>query len=92
MKNIIYSLLLTCILLSIPYIAMQWTREVNWKLIDFIVAGVLIFSFLTGISLLIKSIKDKKRLVFYIIALILIFVMIWVELAVGIFNSPIAGN
>jgi len=71
---------------------MQFTNEVNWTFMDFIVAGLLIFSLVTGISLLIKSIKNKKRLIFYMLALILIFMMLWVELAVGIFNSPIAGS
>lgn len=91
-KRMIVALISTLGVLCIPLIAMQFTNEVNWTFIDFIVAGILMFSFITGISLLIKSIKNKKRLIFYIIALILIFIMLWVELAVGIFNSPLAGS
>lgn len=71
---------------------MQFTNEVQWNLFDFIVAGVLLFSFGLGISALINSVKDKKRLMLYLIAFFIVFILLWLELAVGIFNSPIAGS
>ncbi len=91
-KHIKYILIIIVLLLSIPLIAMQFTSDVQWNIMDVIVAGVLLFGFGMGISALINSVKDKKRLVLYLIAFLLVFILLWIELAVGIFNSPIAGS
>ncbi|MCA0931429.1 hypothetical protein LCM02_03120 [Lutimonas saemankumensis] len=79
-------------LLLIPFIAMQFTEEVNWSLFDFIIAGLL----LVGTGLLIEFVSRKvsgaitRKLV--IAGIVVLFVLVWVEMAVGIFGSPIAGN
>ena len=89
-----YSLLLiiTSGLLLIPLIAMQFTTEVNWQLNDFLIAGALII----GTGLLIHFVKDNiknanKRSLF-ILAIIILVALLWAEMAVGIFGSPIAGS
>ena len=35
--------------------------------------------------------KDQKR-TWLLYILVLVFLLVWAELAVGIFNSPVAGN
>ena len=78
-------LLIVVILLLIPLIAMQFTSEVNWKLFDFLFAGVLLFG--TGLILIFgkRKIKNiKYRNLFYIVIMI-VFLLIYSELAVGIF-------
>jgi hypothetical protein len=78
-------LLIVVILLLIPLIAMQFTSEVNWKLFDFLFAGVLLFG--TGLILIFgkRKIKNiKYRYLFYIVIMI-VFLLIYSELAVGIF-------
>ncbi|WP_338875336.1 hypothetical protein WBJ53_06910 [Spirosoma sp. SC4-14] len=85
-------LLAVVILLSIPFIAMQFTNEVNWSLFDFVVAGTL----LLGTGLMCEFVLRKVRKLEYRIALLgailLALFLIWAELAVGIFGSPIAGS
>jgi hypothetical protein len=79
-------LLIVVILLLIPLIAMQFTSEVNWKLFDFIFAGVLLFG--TGLILIFgkRKIKNiKYRYLFYIVIMI-VFLLIYSELAVGVFD------
>ena len=79
-------LLIVVILLLIPLIAMQFTSEVNWKLFDFIFAGVLLFG--TGLILIFGKIKIKNikyRYLFYIVIMI-VFLLIYSELAVGVFD------
>jgi|TARA_B110000263_G_scaffold231709_1_gene227198 hypothetical protein len=64
---------------------MQFTSEVNWKLFDFLFAGVLLFG--TGLILIFgkRKIKNiKYRNLFYIVIMI-VFLLIYSELAVGIF-------
>ncbi|MDN3588913.1 hypothetical protein QWY86_19705 [Pedobacter aquatilis] len=82
----------TAIILSIPLIAMQFTNEVNWSLFDFVVAAVLLLCTGFAIELVIRKVKTTTtRAVLFFIILLVLF-LVWAELAVGIFGSPIAGS
>jgi len=97
-ENIIRVALVTIGILLIPFI-LQITigtgvdgQGFNWKLGDFIVMGFLIF--MMGLVILFVAEKFKKpyhRLI-AIFIVILIFLLIWAELAVGIFGTPFAGS
>ena len=91
-KRLLFILLSVAFLLLIPFIAMQFTDEVNWTPFDFIVAGVLLFG--TGLifDLVIRKIKNIKYRIVISVAVLIILLLIWVELAVGIFGSPISGS
>ncbi len=83
------------LLLSIPLIAMQLTDEVNWSFFDFIIMGALLT--ITGlmIGIVLKKVKYYKyREVFIVIIVIIVmmFLLIWAELAVGLFGTPFAGD
>jgi bacteriorhodopsin len=80
------------VLLLIPLIAMQFTAEVNWTLSDFVIAGILLLG--TGLlcELTVQKVR-KKDYRFGIIAMILVLlILVWAELAVGIFGTPFAGS
>ena len=79
-------------LLLIPLIAMQFTTEVNWNITDFIIAGLLLFSVLLLIDFTKRKLQDSKYKALIIIAIVVIFLLIWTELAVGILGTPLAGN
>ncbi len=79
-------------ILMVPLIAMQFTNEVNWNLFDFIIAGGLLLGTCFLGEYLFRKIKNTKYRTAVIILLIAAFILIWVEMAVGIFGSPIAGN
>lgn len=78
-------------LLLIPLIAMQFTPEVDWNYTDFIVFGVLLLGVGLLAELILRTIKNQKNRIILIAFLILAFLLLWAELAVGIFGSPIAG-
>lgn len=80
-----------CILL-IPFLAMQLTDEVQWDVLDFVVGAVILFLAGGLILFLSKSIASKRKRVFLLIAIILVTILVWAELAVGVFGSPIAGS
>jgi hypothetical protein len=92
MKSIRLKLIIlgSVILLLIPFIAMQFTNEVNWSLGDFVVAGILLF----GTGLLCELVFRRVNNINYRIAICLIllafFLLIWAELAVGIFVTLFA--
>lgn len=72
--------------------AMQFTDEVNWDLADFVVAGILLLS--TGLTgeFILKNVAQIKYRIAILTALFFVLIIIWVELAVGIFGSPFSGH
>ncbi|RAJ13427.1 hypothetical protein [Olleya aquimaris] len=91
-KTILYLIITVIAVLSIPLIAMQFTNDVNWSVFDFVIAGILLFSLGLITTYLVKTIKNPKIKIGIIVVLIILFLLIWAELAVGIFNSPFAGS
>jgi len=80
------------VLLFIPLIAMQFSKEVNWNFLDFVVMGALLLA--TGLlcELVLRKVKTTKNRMLLCGAALFIFLLIWVELAVGIFGTPFAGH
>lgn len=79
-------------LLLIPLIAMQFTDEVDWTPLDFVVMGILLTG--TGLicELVLRKVKQTKYRVIICLGVLLVFLLIWAELAVGIFDSPLSGS
>jgi len=79
-------------LLCIPWIAMQFSSEVNWSLFDFIVAFVLLYGLGLAIIAVFKRTQEGIGRMLGVVAILLFFMLIWAELAVGIFGTPFAGS
>lgn len=80
------------ILLLIPLIAMQFTNEVDWDIFDFFVMGILLSG--TGLlfELVLRRIEGKINSLILCAAILFLLFLVWAELAVGIFGSPLAGS
>ena len=87
-RRIFYPLLL----LLIPLIGMAFTDEINWSLFDFIIMGSLLILLSIGINFASNRAKNLKNRVLFIGILVIIFMLIWAELAVGLFETPFAGS
>ena len=85
---------IAALLLVIPFIfiGMQFTKEINWSGFDFLIAGILLFGTAFCIDMVLKMEKKNARRMFYIVIILLALFLIWAELAVGIFGSPVAGT
>lgn len=84
--------LVTAAILLVPFIAMQFTAEVNWTAFDFVVAGVLLAG--TGLAYVLSTMKmssSRSRLAIGA-ALAVALLLVWAELAVGIIGTPFAGS
>lgn len=83
-KRIIRIAFITVFILLIPFMAMQFTDEVDWKLFDFVVAGILIF----GAGITFELVSAKMNNTFYraaaALTVLTALILIWVNLAVGI--------
>lgn len=91
-REILLLIFATALLLMIPLLAMQFSPEVDWTPGDFIVMGGLLFSI--GLSYLLVTRLWVPRLAKHTIyrvglgfALATGFLLIWVNLAVGIVGS-----
>ncbi|MEQ8361881.1 MAG: hypothetical protein RIF39_03120 [Cyclobacteriaceae bacterium] len=78
--------IIVAVILLIPLIAMQLTNEVNWSLMDFIVAGTLLLA--TGLMCewVIRKVSSISYRIMICLAILVLLFLIWAELAVGIFT------
>ena len=92
-RSVFWVALITLFILSIPLVAMQFTDQVKWTLLDFIIMGSLIFSAGFSYILLTRSSSNVIYRVAFAIAIGSTFLVIWVNLAVGLIGSgPNAAN
>lgn len=80
------------VILAIPLIAMQFTSEVNWDLTDFIAAGIILFGAVIVTEVFLRIFKKQHHRKLIVAAILVITLLLWAELAVGIFGSPLAGS
>lgn len=76
----------TGVLLLIPLIAMQFTDDVYWTLSDFIIAAILLISAALIAKYAQKKIANSKSRYCVYVLLLIAFLLLWAELAVGIFD------
>ena len=85
-------LFITTGILLIPLVAMQFTNEVDWDTIDFVVAGVLLFTTGCILNFVWGKFRNSRYRLLYGALVLLIFILVWAELAVGIFGTRFAGS
>ncbi|HZF63877.1 MAG TPA: hypothetical protein VEZ55_05320 [Chitinophagaceae bacterium] len=91
-KRLVGIVLSVMLLLLVPLVAMQFTDEVNWSLFDFLIGGFLLLG--TGLlcELVIRKVKKTSHRIAICVAILAALIIIWAELAVGIFGTPFAGS
>lgn len=85
-KSILVVAVTTGVLLLVPAVAMQFTREVNWGLADFLVAGGLLFG--AGMTYVVTARPARRpgQRAALAAAVLLGLAVVWAELAVGLFR------
>ncbi|MEJ1221226.1 hypothetical protein [Sediminicola sp. 1XM1-17] len=91
-KRVNLYLITVASILLIPLLAMQFTEQVDWTLSDFIVAGALLLGTSFLIEIVLRKVTSKKYRIALCAVLLLGLLLIWAELAVGVFHSPLAGQ
>jgi len=94
MKNTRLLIILSAvaILLLIPFVAMQFTQEVDWGVADFVIMGFLLLGTGLGCEWVLRKVPGVQYRLFICAGILLIFFLIWAELAVGILGTPFAGS
>lgn len=86
-KRLTIWIVLIALLLLIPFLAMQFTEEVNWKLFDFVIMGAALFALAFTYELLVKRAKQTLFKIALGTALLAAFLLFWVNSAIGIIGS-----
>ena len=64
----------------------------DWSFLDFFIMSFLIFACLFSMRIAYNKFDQHKKRPLWIILIFILFLMLWAEMAFGIFNSPIAGD
>lgn len=86
-KSVLLVACATAALLLVPLVAMQSTEEVNWTLLDFAVAGCLLFGSGLAYGLIARSTTRIAGRAAACVAVAAALMLVWVNLAVGIIGS-----
>ena len=82
---------ITVAVLLVVFLASLLSDQVTWSIYDFLIGGGLIFVFATIEVILWNKLKSLHRL-FVVLFVLLVFLILWAEMAVGLFDSPLAGS
>ncbi|MGE0638437.1 MAG: hypothetical protein AB7G44_03780 [Bacteroidia bacterium] len=90
--RLIIMLATATLLLSVPFIAMQFSTGVNWSTADFVIMGLLLFATVCLCEFVLRKVKSLKYRLLVCSAILVALIFIWAELAVGLIGSPFAGS
>jgi hypothetical protein len=91
-KRLLYFLITVCVLLLIPLVSMQFTSEVDWSRSDFVVMGVLLVGTAIFLEVVLRTVSKRDIRIALIALILILYFLIWAELAVGIFGTRFAGS
>ncbi|WP_449388493.1 hypothetical protein [Chryseobacterium lineare] len=80
------------LLLATAFFANLLMKDWNWSIFDFIVATVILFGTAFFVNLVALSNKAFITKVLISLVILMIVCLVWIELAVGIFGSFLAGS
>jgi hypothetical protein len=66
--------------------------ELDWSLFDFLIMASLILSLSVLINLIIFYLSSSRLKLLLVFLLLILFLLIWAELAVGVFGTAFAGS
>lgn len=73
--------------LLLPWVAMQFTSEVNWDSMDFVVFGLMLLAVCGAYEIATRLTAKRAYRLAAGIVLLGAFLLIWVQLAVGIIGE-----
>jgi hypothetical protein len=86
-KRLLGIVVAIAILLLIPLLT-----GAAWSRFDFVAAGVLLLGTGLAIEVILRLVTKFEYRVAFCVAVLIVLALVWIELAVGLFGSPIAGS
>ena len=91
-KRLFWFLITVFILLLIPLVSMLFSTEADWSLMDFVVMGALLLGTVLFLEVVLRNVSKRDIRIALIALILVLFFLIWAELAVGIFGTPFGGS
>lgn len=85
-------LCIVLLLLAAPWVAMQFTTEVQWTRSDFGIAALLLGGTGLLVEVVLRTVRHRRGRIAVVLVLLALLALVWVELAVGLFGTPWAGS
>jgi len=79
-------------LLLVPFVASLFTDEVQWSGLDYLIMGVMLLAVGSGIQWVLQKFQSRRNRLIGVGLVVLLFLLVWAELAVGVFGTPFAGS
>ena len=73
------------IILIIPLVGTILSDQIDWGILDFLVMGIILLIVGIALSAVLQKVKSSRKRLVYNFVILLIFFLLWAELAVGIF-------
>ncbi len=91
-RNLVELYMAPALVLCIPLVGNLISSEINWSGYDFLIAGVILWSTAGLIHLILSRVAKFPLRIMFCCVMLLVIALIWIELAVGIFGTPLGGN
>ena len=91
-ERIARSILAAEMVLLVPLLGMALSDEWDWGPLDFILISVLLAFIGLAYQLIVTGIRNNTWHTAIGIVLAASMILLWIEMAVGLFGSPIAGS
>lgn len=79
-------------ILLLPLVSSFFSNEIKWSPSDYGIAAILLFSCALVVDLILRWVTSKRLRFILVATALFLLLMIWAELAVGLFGSPFAGS
>lgn len=79
-------------LLALPALGMLFSAEVDWSAGDFAIAALLLGGAAFLADRVLRGTRAQATKAVLVIALLAALLLVWAELAVGVFGTPFAGS
>lgn len=80
------------LLLLVPLVAMQFTDQVVWSGADFLIAAILLLSAGLLCEFVLRNVHSSRGKIWICVLIVCGVALVWIELAVGLFGTPLGGN
>jgi hypothetical protein len=80
------------LLMAVAFLGNLFIEGWNLSRFDFILAAILLFGTAGLISLVRTIVKNSNYKILISLLIVVILVLVWMELAVGLFGTPFAGS
>ena len=90
-QKVLFSVIM--LILAIPFVEqLDGKAAFNWSILDFTITFIMLSVFGFGLEIGLRKLSSQRVKLMVALSVTFIFILVWAEIAVGIFNSPIAGD